>query len=512
MSSFEHHELNWTEVARRSLLVAGFACAAALGGCSADLGRFDGPSAGLSGDSGRGRQAPIPYEPLRRNAGAPIAPLNEAEQAMLPPPNPGPVRQAGLPEPIYRDQEPRRQPEPLRREPSGQSRAAPVSMAPSANQPAAAAQAGGRTIDVQPGDTLFGLSKQHKVAISELMSANNLQNPTIRPGQKLVIPSGGRRAVPPRRNEQVAAAPAGGQTPAAQPAPTRVAAGAPAAPARPAPEPAAADTPAPTDWNGSHTVGPRDSLYALAKQYKVKVGDLQSVNNITDPAKLRAGTVLKVPGAAGSATVTAASERPVAAAKSPEPALQPAPLVPASTPSSGAPRPTIINAESRTSPAERVAAVTPKSPTANDATPEASAKADSQPKATPAAAGPIKFRWPAKGKVIANFGPRGDNTHNDGINILVPQGTDVLAAETGTVAYAGSELKGYGNLLLIRHEGNWVTAYAHNETLMVKRGDKVTRGQAIAKAGKTGAVDQPQVHFELRQGSKPVDPTPHLEK
>jgi murein DD-endopeptidase MepM/ murein hydrolase activator NlpD len=142
----------------------------------------------------------------------------------------------------------------------------------------------------------------------------------------------------------------------------------------------------------------------------------------------------------------------------------------------------------------------------NDASPEPATKPKGQ------ASAPGKFRWPAKGRVIASFGPRADRTQNDGINILVPQGTSVVAAEGGTVAYAGSELKGYGNLVLIRHEGNWVSAYAHNETLLVKRGDKVERGQAIAKAGKTGAVDQPQVHFELRQGSKPVDPMPHLEK
>jgi murein DD-endopeptidase MepM/ murein hydrolase activator NlpD len=130
-----------------------------------------------------------------------------------------------------------------------------------------------------------------------------------------------------------------------------------------------------------------------------------------------------------------------------------------------------------------------------------------------AAAAPAgKFRWPVKGKVIASFGTRPDGTHNDGVNVAVPQGTDVLAAEQGTVAYAGSELKGYGNLVLLRHESGWVTAYAHNEELLVKRGDKIKRGQAIAKAGKTGTVDQPQVHFELRQGQKPVDPTPHMEK
>jgi murein DD-endopeptidase MepM/ murein hydrolase activator NlpD len=123
-----------------------------------------------------------------------------------------------------------------------------------------------------------------------------------------------------------------------------------------------------------------------------------------------------------------------------------------------------------------------------------------------------KLRWPVSGKIITGFGQRNDGTHNDGINLSVPQGTAVHAAEGGLVAYAGAELKGYGNLVLVRHDNGWVTAYAHNDELMVKRGDKVQRGQVIAKAGRTGSVDQPQVHFELRQGSKPVDPVPFLEQ
>jgi murein DD-endopeptidase MepM/ murein hydrolase activator NlpD len=123
-----------------------------------------------------------------------------------------------------------------------------------------------------------------------------------------------------------------------------------------------------------------------------------------------------------------------------------------------------------------------------------------------------KLRWPVQGKILTSFGQRDDGTHNDGINLSVPMGTPVHAAEGGTVAYAGSELKGYGNLILVRHDNGWVTAYAHNEELLVKRGDKVQRGQIIAKAGRTGSVDQPQVHFELRQGSKPVDPVPFMER
>jgi murein DD-endopeptidase MepM/ murein hydrolase activator NlpD len=116
------------------------------------------------------------------------------------------------------------------------------------------------------------------------------------------------------------------------------------------------------------------------------------------------------------------------------------------------------------------------------------------------------------GKVISGFGPRPDGTHNDGVNFAAPMGTDVHAAENGVVAYAGDELKGYGNLVLVRHDNGWVTAYAHADEILVKRGDRIKRGQVIAKAGRTGQVDQPQVHFELRQGQKPVDPTPFMER
>lgn len=122
-----------------------------------------------------------------------------------------------------------------------------------------------------------------------------------------------------------------------------------------------------------------------------------------------------------------------------------------------------------------------------------------------------KFLWPANGHLLSGFGKAPDGTTNDGIKIGVPRGTDVRAAGSGTVAYAGSELKGYGNLILIRHEGGWVSAYAHADQVMVKRGDTVERGQVIAKAGTTGNVSEPQVHFELRKGSAPVDPMPHLE-
>jgi murein DD-endopeptidase MepM/ murein hydrolase activator NlpD len=117
-----------------------------------------------------------------------------------------------------------------------------------------------------------------------------------------------------------------------------------------------------------------------------------------------------------------------------------------------------------------------------------------------------QFRWPARGRIIQGFKSGG----NDGINIALPEGTSVRAAEDGKVAYAGSALKGYGNLVLIRHSNGFVSAYANNGSLDVKQGETVKRGQVIAKSGATGDVSTPQLHFELRRGQTPVDPTSYL--
>ena len=117
-----------------------------------------------------------------------------------------------------------------------------------------------------------------------------------------------------------------------------------------------------------------------------------------------------------------------------------------------------------------------------------------------------EFRWPARGRIIQGFKAGG----NDGINISVPTGTSVRAAEAGVVVYSGDGLKGYGNLVLIKHPNGFVTAYGNNGELDVKRGEQVKRGQVIAKSGDTGNVNAPQLHFELRKGSTPVDPTSYL--
>ncbi len=118
--------------------------------------------------------------------------------------------------------------------------------------------------------------------------------------------------------------------------------------------------------------------------------------------------------------------------------------------------------------------------------------------------------WPVQGKIISNFGANATGERNDGINILISRGTPVHAAAEGTVAYVGEELKNYGKLVLIRHEDGYVTAYAHSDAVTVSPGEHVARGQIIGYAGATGDVSEPQLHFELRLGTKPVDPKPYL--
>jgi len=152
----------------------------------------------------------------------------------------------------------------------------------------------------------------------------------------------------------------------------------------------------------------------------------------------------------------------------------------------------------------------PKAPEAAPApTVTAAAKAVDDATDPPSANG-TSFRWPVRGRIISGFGTKPNGERNDGINLAVPEGTSVKAAEAGTVIYAGNELAGYGNLVLIRHADGWVSAYAHNSQITVKRGDKVGRGQTIAQAGMTGSVTAPQVHFELRKGAKPVNPLDYL--
>jgi murein DD-endopeptidase MepM/ murein hydrolase activator NlpD len=231
-----------------------------------------------------------------------------------------------------------------------------------------------------------------------------------------------------------------------------------------------------------HVVNKGDTLLSISRRNHVPVAELAKANNLDQSARLSLGMKLKVPGA-----------KTAVAPAAPAPAVVAAPAVPAP---------------------KMVAAVQPQSarlvqPTANVEVPAAAPEAAAVKPSEATGALPT-FRWPVRGKVITSYGAKTNGKSNDGINLAVPEGTPVKAAEDGVVAYSGNELKGYGNLVLVRHSNGYVTAYAHASELMVKRGDTIKRGQVIAKSGQSGEVGSPQLHFEIRKGSSPVDPLQFL--
>jgi len=307
---------------------------------------------------------------------------------------------------------------------------------------------GSKTITVQNGDSLYLYSLRYGVSVEAIQKANDLNGIGLTAGQKIVIPAKGA-----------------------------------------------------TVEDDSYIIQAGDSLNSIAKKHGVSEQALASANNITNARSLQIGQELKIPSG-GSAP------QPTVQAQSTPPASQPEPAQAKSDDNVRVVRTQKIESPDfgNQNAAQQEEAKQETAPSSASSSQVASTK--TLPSPDPMSG--QRFRWPVNGRVISKFGSRADGGHNDGIDISVPQGTSVKAAENGVVAYAGNELKGYGNLVLIRHSNNWVSAYAHNENVTVKRGDKVTRGQTIAQAGATGSVSQPQVHFELRKGSRPVDPLKYL--
>ncbi len=197
-----------------------------------------------------------------------------------------------------------------------------------------------------------------------------------------------------------------------------------------------------------HTVRRGETAYSISQQYGLRVQDLMAQNNIRAPYTLSIGQRLTLPG---SRAVARATGQPIPSASTP--------------------------ARSR-----RASLSAPPPRTSS------------------------RFSWPLQGRVISGFGRRADGVQNDGINIAAKLGDTVRAAEDGVVAYASDALQGYGNLVLIRHGGNWITTYAHLDRIAVKEGARVKRGQAIGRAGQSGGVDRPQLHFEIRRARRAVNP------
>ncbi len=349
-----------------------------------------------------------------------------------------------------------------------------IARSPAARQPIAVtrqrvarAVSDNGSVTVAPGDTLYSIGRRHNVSVMKLMELNNLSDSSLFAGQKIVLPVGtGKRVIARRvittKGRLVTAA-----------------------------------------SSGTYTVRPGENFQAIARKLGVSSAKLADLNGITEPGSIRAGEVLILPtvrkALTGKVRVASLGEQPIRH-------IQPTRRPVADHKTTDL---TVRKVKTQSiSLGQKKSVGTKRKMTSVSKT---SRKSGVRSKKTSRKSkGIATFRWPVRGRIIGKFGPRPDGTNNDGINLAVPNGTKVKAAEKGVVAYAGSELKGYGNLVLIRHANNWVSAYAHNDKLLVKRGDKIKRGQVVARAGTSGSVGQPQVHFELRKGSKPVDPLKYM--
>ncbi len=310
-------------------------------------------------------------------------------------------------------------------------------------------------IPVYSGDTVYSVARQCGVSVRDLIEANNLQPPyALTGGMHLRVPGNG----------------------------------------------------------ADYVVQHGDTLSGVARHLHVDFQALAGTNNKQAPYTIRIGEHLRVPGSyAGqqSANMTVSSPR---SAPGHEPAPQPQPQQQSqSQPQS--------QRTAAIAPSPSPSAAPPAPPPANDPIPQPPPAQAVQQNASPAAVPPEPaavsghgFMWPVKGEVVLEFGPQPNKgQNNDGINIAAARGTPVRAAENGVVAYVGNELKGFGNLILIKHRDGWMTAYAHNEGVAVHRGEQVKRGQQIAAVGSTGSVTSPQLHFEIRHGTEAVDPTDVLQ-
>ncbi|WP_050763528.1 LysM peptidoglycan-binding domain-containing M23 family metallopeptidase [Roseibium sp. TrichSKD4] len=376
--------------------------------------------------------------------------------------------------------------------------------------------AGGTRVPVRTGDTLHSMSRRFGVPVNAVAAVNGISDPSqVRAGQTLIIPtyvyssrngttdatvsstSPVRLPAPTNANQQfstgsipnqiVANATVPGRKPGGyQPTFEQIARGRLPTATIPAQQIAPPTTVASiTQPYATSSVAPRRKPFAHGGSQGMSIASIssqQSDDNLT------------------TASISGMSRAPaIPAAVVPVPRRQPVRKI--STASSTAPAVPTRTPVPNSIPARNAEA----KPTKPIGRPQI---ATAEPQATEPA-GPM-FRWPVRGRIISEFGPTAGGGRNEGVNLAVPAGTPVKAAADGTVIYAGNELKGYGNLVLVRHDDGWVSAYAHNSKLQVKRGETIRRGDVVANAGATGSVSQPQVHFELRRGNKPVNPMRYL--
>ncbi|MEZ5811309.1 MAG: peptidoglycan DD-metalloendopeptidase family protein [Rhizobiaceae bacterium] len=360
---------------------------------------------------------------------------------------------------------------------------------------------GGTRVTLREGETIYNLSRRFGVPAKAILKANGITDPTaVAAGSTIVIPTYVyARNAPisaPDNDPKVAKASSGRgekvadkekRVPAPSPAPQRQAVLPSKAAVRDRIDAGAADEAksarADTGKGATHKVVSGDTLYDIARKYGTTTAALKQANGLSN-GLIRVGQVLRLP-AAGE-TVVARAPREVD------------PIITGTAgPSADKSRKT-----------NRLPQYTP--PAKKKDTGEVIKEAKADVGETPGDSGIGKMRWPARGRVITAFGKVEGGRKNDGIDIAVPSGTPVKAAENGVVIYAGDGLKEFGNTVLVRHDDGLVTVYGHASSLLVSRGDKVRRGQDIARSGMSGSTDVPKLHFEVREKSVPVDPSGYL--
>lgn len=480
---------------QKRMLLATVMTAALLGACSSDVTRFsDDPFA--SPFKSRAAFDPVNTNSINRpkTAGVPqraLEPVSAgtATTQTLPPPSAPMVNSGG---PITTG--------------SVGSANYPALGAVAARQPTVLGSSsgwsavGGTPVTMQQGDTLNSLSSRYGVPVSALMAVNGLSNVNqAQPGQQIMIPA--YNAV---QGNKASAGPVAGSViqrqasaAASQPMPAMTTQAIPARPAaaappisQPAKVAAAARQVTPSTVSEAEKRAAAKLKELKAPKAPAKAADDEDEDDTPAVSKKKAEAAKKAAEVkAAEAKAKADAEKlkaaKIAAAKKAK--LEDETVTTASIPEA--------------KPAAKAQPLPPKP----EVEKEAAAPAPSATESSDAS-----FRWPAKGRVISGFGARGTGGANDGINIALPEGTPVRAAEGGTVVHADDALKGYGKLVLIRHPNGYVSVYAHNGEINVKRGESVKRGQVIAKSGQSGNVTAPQLHFELRKGATPVDPTKHL--
>lgn len=350
----------------------------------------------------------------------------------------------------------------------------PPAVQSAAAQDAPSAAVGPRIHTVTEGQSLYAIARLYDVSMPSLIQTNRLAPPyKLAIGQRLVVPDSAAVASAQAARTEVVQ----GQLASAQVTSTQDASGQVTRPVQePLQEsvasPAAGQAAAPA---ATHVVESGDTVYSIARRYQVDMADLVRLNTIPKSYFISPGQRLLLP--AGGAGETDLANK----------------LAPGTTKLGSAEASAQTTAVAWTSAAKPAATVMPP-PAVTGPIPDAPPRSSD------------RFLWPVQGELLVDFGPKQGGLHNDGINIAAPRGSPVLAAENGVVAYVGNELRGFGNLLLIKHDGGWMTAYAHNEEILVGRGARVKRGQTVARVGDSGSVVTPQLHFEIRRGTRAVDP------